>query len=119
MFKEATSFFISNIPFEFSSGEIRKEIESMGSLVDLFLSKRLDKHGHRFGFARFNWVMNISKLEEALNNMFMGGRKVYAKVAKFAREDSGINLETTHNRSIFGSGMKFRYRNLMSPSQMQ
>lgn len=87
-FKEETSFFISNLPFKASNLEINRELERYGTLVDLFVYRRRDKHDHRFGFVRFNRVENVSKLEVSLNEMFIRGRKLFAKVARFDRDEN-------------------------------
>ncbi|KAI3780377.1 hypothetical protein L2E82_10357 [Cichorium intybus] len=85
-FEEATCYFISNLPHSFSAWEIRKSLTKIGDLVDLFVCKRRDKRGYRFGFVRFNQAKKGRDIEETLKKTWLGGRILYVRIARFGRE---------------------------------
>ena len=85
-FKDATSIFISNMPSPVEIGALKDKLKPIGTLVDLYIVSRKDKHGHRFGFARYNRVKDINNLIENLNKLEIQGRRLFAKIAKFDRK---------------------------------
>ncbi|KAL4564364.1 hypothetical protein LXL04_028425 [Taraxacum kok-saghyz] len=96
-FSEATSFFISNLPKNCEEAHLWKPMRELGTVVDIFIIKnRLDKHGCRFGFVRFNRVHHVPSLESDLNAIKIEGRTVFARVAEFARPAK--DLDKTHKR---------------------
>ncbi|KAL4575516.1 hypothetical protein LXL04_022362 [Taraxacum kok-saghyz] len=116
-FNDATSFFISNLPKNCEESELWQPMRELGTVVDIFIIKnRLDKHGCRFGFVRFNRVSNVSFLENEINGTKIDGRCIFARVAKFARpaKDSGGSYKQTNNDMDKKGVQESRVRNNVS-----
>ncbi|XP_022004007.1 polyadenylate-binding protein, cytoplasmic and nuclear-like [Helianthus annuus] len=83
----STTIFLANLPDEVSDKEIWLEIRRCGYLSDVYFPKKRDLKGKRFAFARFKKIRDISKLVQALNNVWFGDKRVKANVSKFQREE--------------------------------
>jgi len=57
-----------------------------GDVRELFISKKRNKMGRRYGFVRFKGVSDVRALERQLDNLVVGGLKIYVNVPKYARE---------------------------------
>ncbi|KAL4573568.1 hypothetical protein LXL04_020378 [Taraxacum kok-saghyz] len=89
-FKDTTSFFISNLPDVW-----------IGTLIDLFVVNWRDKYGNRFGFCRLNRVENEAKVIDNLNKLIIGGKKLFARLARFDRKNKGENVQKKEgNRNL-------------------
>ncbi|KAI3767604.1 hypothetical protein L2E82_17855 [Cichorium intybus] len=86
----------------------------IGELVDVFVCKRRDKRGYRFGFVRFNQVKNVREVEETLKKTSLGGRRLFARVARFEREKGRDKSKVNGNnqemkgRNRFDGGSSLR-----------
>ena len=89
-------------------GALREVLSPVGTLVDLYIVTRKDKHGHRFGFARYNRVRDINSLIENLNKLDIQGRKIFAKIAKFERSEKQENNYRTDLREVINSNRERR-----------
>ncbi|KAL4555831.1 hypothetical protein LXL04_038460 [Taraxacum kok-saghyz] len=106
-FKDATSYFISNLPHSVRLDEIRDNLKDIGTLVDLFICNRRDKRGFRFGFVRFNRVHDKREIEESLKNKRIGGRILFARIARFGREEEGKAVSKGNRNPIDTTTRKF------------
>ena len=82
------------------TGALREILSPVGTLVDLYIVNRKDKHGHRFGFARYNRVTDINSLIENLNKLYIQGRRIFAKIAKFERQRKQESNQGTDLREV-------------------
>lgn len=57
-----------------------------GRVVEVFIARRRNKWGQKFGFVRFLNVSNEKKLEYELDNIRIGESKIYANLLRFKRE---------------------------------
>lgn len=62
----------------------------MGDLREVFISKRRNRNGRRYGFARFKGVEDVHSLERKLDNIILGGLKLYVNIPKFDRRKLGM-----------------------------
>ncbi|XP_035834168.1 serine/arginine-rich splicing factor 12-like [Helianthus annuus] len=93
----STTIFLANLPDEVSDKEIWLEIKRCGYLSDVYFPRKRDLKGKRFAFARFKKIRDISKLVQALNNVWFGDKRVKANVSKFQREeDKGVGGNKKH-----------------------
>ena len=58
----------------------------MGNIREIFISKQRNKNGRRYGFARFKGVEDVHSLERKLDNIVLGGLKLYVNIPKFGRD---------------------------------
>jgi hypothetical protein len=56
-----------------------------GILSDVYVARQLNSRGQVYGFVRFTNVRNRDKLAQALNNVWIGDLKVWAREARFDR----------------------------------
>ncbi|KAJ9545693.1 hypothetical protein OSB04_025400 [Centaurea solstitialis] len=55
-------------------------------LVDVYVEKKKNRHGGRFGFARFLGISDPYGFEGKLNNTWVGGQRLSANVARYERD---------------------------------
>lgn len=69
--EEWTTFFFRNFPEECCIEVLRRRFEEIGRVMDLFVPRRKDKLGFRFGFARFlrRWGVKDEEVLEKLNSI--------------------------------------------------
>ncbi|MFS7990273.1 putative RNA recognition motif domain, nucleotide-binding alpha-beta plait domain superfamily [Helianthus anomalus] len=84
-----TKFFVSNLPEGCTPWELRKGLESFGVISGMYVAKKRDKDGCRFGFVSFSNVKNCSELERSLKGVKLGDAKLKINLARFALENSG------------------------------
>jgi len=51
----------------------------------MFISKRLNQRGHRFGFVRFSGILNLAVLEKQLDNIWIGNIKIHVNKQRYCR----------------------------------
>jgi len=79
------SFYVTNFPENLPLFRLRQAFEVCGILSDMYVARHRNSCGQEFGFVRFVNVKNKSKLLQALNNVWMGDCRVFAKEARFDR----------------------------------
>ena len=52
----------------------------------IFISKQRNKNGRRYGFDRFKGVKDVHNLERQLDQIVIGGLKLYINIPKYGRE---------------------------------
>jgi hypothetical protein len=83
----STSFFITNFPEELGWGEIWKIFAKFGSVSDVFIPKKVDKWGRKFGFVKFKEVRDVEELTRRLEDVWHGQTKFSVKRARFGPND--------------------------------
>lgn len=79
------SFYVTNFPEHLPLFHLRQAFEVCGILSDLYVARHRNARGQEFGFVRFVNVKNKGKLSQALNNVWVGDCRVWAKEARFDR----------------------------------
>ncbi|ESW15862.1 hypothetical protein PHAVU_007G108700, partial [Phaseolus vulgaris] len=59
-----------------------------GRVIDVFISRRLDAGNRRFGFVRFQRVMDAHVLERRLDAIWIGLWKLWVNLPKFSRKET-------------------------------
>jgi hypothetical protein len=83
--KTTTSFFITNFPEEATTEDLWKLFLKYGRIGEVFIPRKRDKKGRRFGFVKFKEVVEIEALTESLCNVWMGSFKLIVNRSRFAR----------------------------------
>lgn len=68
-----------------------KTFDSLGVIVDLYIAKKRNRWGKRFGFVRFIKVSDSKKLEEELNGIWIGSFRLLVNLARYNRRDVSAN----------------------------
>jgi hypothetical protein len=113
--KITTSFFFTNIPEDATSEDLWKLFLKYGRVGEVFLPRKLDKRGRRFGFVKFKEVLEVDVLSEKLRDVWMGSFKLWVNRSRFGRserkEDSN-NIKSTQpagtKPEAFANGNSFR-----------
>jgi len=79
------SYYFTNIPECLPIFLLRQQFEVCCILTDVFIARQQNARGHVYGFVRFSNVRNSDKLSIALNNVWFGHLRVWAREAKFDR----------------------------------
>jgi len=97
---QLTTFFFSHFPYTYGERDMLKIFHRWGRVEEVFISRKLNRWGNRFGFVRFCDVKNVPKLETELDSIRIGSilwtvdcfQKVLGKVGTLIDVD-----ETTLN----------------------
>ncbi|KAJ0809398.1 putative RNA recognition motif domain, nucleotide-binding alpha-beta plait domain superfamily [Helianthus annuus] len=84
-----TKFFISNLPRGCNPWDLADFVKVFGEVSGVYIARKLDKEGRRFGFVSFSNVAEVKDMERALNGIKMGDCKLVANLARFAKENMG------------------------------
>ncbi|GJR26099.1 RNA-directed DNA polymerase, eukaryota [Tanacetum coccineum] len=83
--KISKSVFISNFPDGCNNRDLWKVCNDYGTVVDVFIPNKKSKAGKRFAFVRFIKVLNLDRLIENLNTIWIGRFHLTANPARFER----------------------------------
>jgi len=86
--KDCTTFFFSNFPSDYGELDMFKVFQKWARVKEVFISRRLNKWGRRFGFVRFFGVRNVGRLERDLDQLYVGDRKMFVNVPKYPKQQS-------------------------------
>ncbi|GKV27286.1 hypothetical protein SLEP1_g36471 [Rubroshorea leprosula] len=92
--EQVVSFFFTNFPDDWRSGEMWKAFIRCGRAIDVYVAKKKDKWGQSFGFVRFLEVKNIRGMEIKLNQIKVGQRTIQANVARFSNAEDQIKQKS-------------------------
>lgn len=81
-----TTFFFSHFPRNYSEYDMWKVFRHWGEVAQVYIAKRLDKWGHRFGFVRFLEVRNVIRLQRQLDSIMIGHTKLYVNLPRYGNE---------------------------------
>ncbi|ESW34124.1 hypothetical protein PHAVU_001G126500 [Phaseolus vulgaris] len=83
--QDYTTFFFSNFPHGYTKTDLLKVFQRWAKVKEVFVSRRLNKWGRRFGFVRFFDVRNVRWLESELDQIIVGNRKLHVNIPKYRR----------------------------------
>ncbi|XP_058733676.1 uncharacterized protein LOC131605320 [Vicia villosa] len=84
-----TSFYISEFPESCKAEDLFVLFGCIGNTVEVAIAPRRNKHGKRFGFARFSDVEDARVLGVKLDNVAFEGKKIHANIPRFERQSIG------------------------------
>ncbi|KAL4589953.1 hypothetical protein LXL04_002866 [Taraxacum kok-saghyz] len=97
--KVSVNIFIANFPSHLSPRELRLICGKVGTVIDVYIAKRLNVHGQSYGFVRFIRVENVNTLVQSLCKIRIGQLWLHANVSRRPR-----NAHTVpNNRPTVGS----------------
>jgi hypothetical protein len=83
----STSFFVTKFPEEVGWGDLWRLFARFGSVSDVFIPKKMDKWGRRFGFVKFKEVKNVEMLCKELEDVWWNNVKLRVNRARFSKGD--------------------------------
>jgi hypothetical protein len=85
MNKETTSFFFTNYPADTQVVELWRLFAKFGRVGEVYIPKKLNKQGQRFGFVKFKEVTNVVELSKTLGDIWIGTYHLRINLARFGR----------------------------------
>ena len=81
-----SSFYFTRFPEEATEAELWQHFKKVGDVREVFISRKRNRSGRRYGFARFKGVDDVKQLERRLDNIVLGGLKLYVNIPKYERD---------------------------------
>lgn len=81
------TFFLKNFPEIIESEVLVKRFNEIANVKDLFIPKRSNNKGNRFGFIRFENDINSREVENNLNKVWFESFKLVANFPKYSRSE--------------------------------
>jgi len=94
-----TTFFFANFPNGYGELHMIKIFRRWARVKEVFISRRLNKWGRRFGFVRFFEVRNVGRLEKDLDQIYIGNKKLHVNVPKYRRSELEDKGQGSENRA--------------------
>jgi len=98
----STTFFFSNFPDSHGEYDMLKLFQRWARFKEVFISRRLNRWGRRFGFVRFFNVENVVSLERDLDRCYIGNRKLYVNLPRYHRD--GYERKGDESKELKGLG---------------
>ncbi|GKV11959.1 hypothetical protein SLEP1_g23168 [Rubroshorea leprosula] len=86
LYKQATPYFFTNFPEDWSYADMWRTFLAFGRVYDIYSPNRKSRNDSRFGFVRFLDVKNKKELERHLDQIWIGGRKLWVNIPRYNEE---------------------------------
>ncbi|GKV05161.1 hypothetical protein SLEP1_g17203 [Rubroshorea leprosula] len=96
--EKAIPFFFTNFPEDWEMGEMWRVFIKIRRVIQVFIAKKRDQKGKRFGFVRFLEVKDIRSVEYQLNQIKIGHQTLQANLARFSMHETQKKRE--ENKAI-------------------
>jgi len=83
----AVTFFFSNLLATYEEYDMVKIFQKWTRVKEVFISRRSNRWGRKFGFVQFFELANVGRLEKDLNRIYIGNIKLYVNVPRYKRDD--------------------------------
>ncbi|KAK9070447.1 hypothetical protein SSX86_010849 [Deinandra increscens subsp. villosa] len=94
-----TIFYITNFPDDCSISDLKGVFNEHGIVSDVYISRRCNWDGERFGFVKFLRVDNKELLEKNLCNIKIGNRKLHANLERIDKDGNKVFSGRPNNYS--------------------
>ncbi|KAJ0609348.1 putative nucleotide-binding alpha-beta plait domain superfamily, RNA-binding domain superfamily [Helianthus annuus] len=98
--KDITKYYVARLPGNRSSKDISEVLGTLGDIARVYIARKRDKSGYRYGFASFKGVKYTRELEKRMSNVWMGIFKLFINVAKFTKENEDRSDEETKDQKF-------------------
>ncbi|XP_028242215.1 uncharacterized protein LOC114420549 [Glycine soja] len=96
--RNISSFYFTRFPEDATEDELWKIFRRAGDVREVFISNKRNRNGRRYGFVRFIGVDNVQQLERRLDNIVLGGLKLYVNIPKYERGRGRVQPQSTGGR---------------------
>ncbi|KAJ0466563.1 putative RNA recognition motif domain, nucleotide-binding alpha-beta plait domain superfamily [Helianthus annuus] len=104
--RNATSFFISNLPESCSRDSLWRAFEHLTNLEDVFVPFKTDSAGNRFGFVKLSNIKDPSWWIKKLKDVRIDGAIIGVSLAKFRRDSSKVEEQKFGDRVFIFSRLQ-------------
>ncbi|GJY06599.1 RNA-directed DNA polymerase, eukaryota [Tanacetum coccineum] len=91
--KISLTVYVSNFPSHLTIRELRNICSKYGTIVDVYIAKRMNKLGQMFAFCRYIKVPSSNALINSMSNVWIGKMRLHANVARF---DRNVAIKPVH-----------------------
>ena len=85
-----SSFYFTHFPEDTTEAELWQHFKKVGDVREIFISKKRNRSGRRYGFVRFKGADDVHQLERRLDNIVLGVLKLDVNLPKYGRARSGM-----------------------------
>ncbi|KAJ0732875.1 putative RNA recognition motif domain, nucleotide-binding alpha-beta plait domain superfamily [Helianthus annuus] len=117
--RNATSFFISNLPESCSRDSLWRAFEHLTNLEDVFVPAKTDRAGNRFGFVKLSNIKDPAWWTEKLKQVRIDGAIIGVSLAKFRRGGSKVEEPKVVDRSSVFSRLQDNRERMSVFSRLQ
>lgn len=86
-----TKLFVNNLPDRCSGADLAAVLRGMGTIFDIYIARKRNKEGKRFGFVSFLDVKDCKELLKTLSSVRLGDFKLKFNIARFVLEEGEID----------------------------
>jgi RNA recognition motif-containing protein len=83
--QQATTFLFSNFPNGIKGVDLWHRFGRFGKVGDVYIPKRVDKQGRRFGFVKYREVTDATELLRSISDIWFGSFKLRVNRSKFGK----------------------------------
>ncbi|PNX93423.1 hypothetical protein L195_g016577 [Trifolium pratense] len=84
------TYFFTNFPETFGAKALSNVFQKYGDIAEVVIPARRDRRGERYGFARFDNVIDIRKFEYELDGIIIGRDKLSVNISRFQRPEKQL-----------------------------
>ncbi|XP_068503604.1 uncharacterized protein [Phaseolus vulgaris] len=120
-FNNVTTFFFSNFPDNYGEYDMVKVFQRWARVKEVFISRRMNRWGRRYGFVRLFNVANVRGLEREMDQAWVGNMKLYVNIPRYRRSElvhtevplrgKGVQSERSNMEERNGHRFKLREGN--------
>ncbi|GAU51172.1 hypothetical protein TSUD_412070 [Trifolium subterraneum] len=85
-YQRFVTFYFTNFPEHIRHFHLRKALEVCGIMENVYVPRKYNVQGKRYGFVRYSNVRDVTKLLNAINEISFGQYRLWANVASFDKE---------------------------------
>lgn len=109
---DITSFYFTHFPDEANEEMLWRHFKKWGDVREVYIAKRPNKEGRRYGFVRFKGVLDAKGLEIRLDNIVINKCKLFVNLPRFDRPGRKTELQESKHvgrkKMIEGSNLARR-----------
>jgi len=105
-----TTFFFSNFSASHVEYEMLKFFQKWARVKEVFISRRRNRWGRRFGFVRFFGIENVVSLERELDRSYIGKMKLYVNLPRYRRDGYVRKVGGVQSNEVKTSGGVVHHR---------
>ncbi|KAG4906827.1 hypothetical protein JHK82_055480 [Glycine max] len=109
--KDITFFYFSRFADDITEKELWYHFKKWGDVREIFIPKRRNFTGRRYGFVRFIGVHDIPYLAKQLDRIVIGGLKLFVNLPKYDRGAQKEEAATTQTRACTVRKQRAEFQN--------
>jgi len=105
---DITSYYFTHFPDKADEELLWKHFKKWGDVREVYIAKRRNREGQRYGFVRFKGVSDTKGLEVKLDNIFINEHKLFVNLPRFMRTAriEGMQQNTAIGRNLINTSPK-------------